>query len=111
MEEKPRKVIQICSTPETFESQFTLFALCDDGAIFQSISGGEWQGIPNVPEKNTPEEMPLELYRHAETGGIYEVICNAYDESTKELMVVYRNVENGVPWVKPAKEFNDGRFT
>jgi len=51
-----RKVIQICSTPETFESQFTIFALCDDGAIFQSISGGEWQEIQSIPKKHTLEE-------------------------------------------------------
>lgn len=52
-----------------------------------------------------------ELYRHEKTGEVYEVICNANDESTNETMVVYRNTENGNRWVRPAKEFNDGRFT
>lgn len=55
--------------------------------------------------------MKPELYRHEKTGGVYEVICNATDESTKKIMVVYRNVEDGSRWIRSAEEFNDGRFT
>jgi hypothetical protein len=54
--------------------------------------------------------MP-ERYRHNKTGGVYEVICNATIEKTLELAVVYRNVATGDRWVRPASEFNDGRFT
>ena len=35
--------------------------------------------------------MIPELYRHKKTGGIYSVICNATDEKTGELLIVYRN--------------------
>lgn len=51
-----------------------------------------------------------ELYRHKKTGGVYEVICNATIERTLELAVVYRNTKTGERWVRPAAEFNDGRF-
>lgn len=51
-----------------------------------------------------------ETYRHIKTGGIYVVMCNATRESDGELMVVYRNVDTGDRWVRPASEFNDGRF-
>ena len=55
--------------------------------------------------------MERELYLHKKSGGLYEVICNATNESNKELMVVYRNMITGERWVRPADEFNDGRFT
>lgn len=51
-----------------------------------------------------------EIYRHKKTGGIYGVVCNATRESDGELMVVYRNIETGERWIRPASEFNDGRF-
>lgn len=51
-----------------------------------------------------------EIYRHRKTGGIYGVICNATRENDGELLVVYRNMETGDRWVRPASEFNDGRF-
>lgn len=51
-----------------------------------------------------------EIYRHKKTGGIYGVVCNATRESDGVLLVVYRNVETGDRWVRPASEFNDGRF-
>lgn len=52
-----------------------------------------------------------ELYRHNKTGGVYEAICNAHMEETGDLMVVYRNIETGERWIRPAAQFNDGRFT
>ena len=55
--------------------------------------------------------LGAELYRHEKTGGVYEVICNATAEATGELLVVYRNIETGARWARPAAEFNDGRFT
>ena len=53
---------------------------------------------------------PKEMYRHIKTGNVYEVICNAYLESTGELMVVYRGAITGGRWIRPASEFCDGRF-
>lgn len=56
--------------------------------------------------------MPAqELYRHEKTGGVYQVICNAQLEKTGEPVIVYSNVATGEVWVRPAAEFNDGRFT
>lgn len=54
--------------------------------------------------------MKKEVYRHKKTGGIYSVICNANIEKTGEPAVVYRNERTGEQWVRPAIEFNDGRF-
>lgn len=51
-----------------------------------------------------------EVYRHKKTGGIYAVVCNATRESDGVLLVVYRSLETGARWVRPADEFNDGRF-
>lgn len=59
------------------------------------------------------QALPIhaELYRHIKTGGVYEVICNAQDESAPErMLIVYRNVKTGDRWVRSAVEFNDGRF-
>lgn len=57
-----------------------------------------------------PKAKP-ELWQHKKTGGMYEVICNANLESDPDtLMVVYRSVRTGERWVRPAAEFNDGRF-
>ena len=54
--------------------------------------------------------MQPEIYRHKKPGGVYEVICNATVEKTMELAVVYRSLKTGERWVRPAAEFNDGRF-
>lgn len=54
--------------------------------------------------------MKPERYKHKKTGGIYSVICNANIEKTGELVVVYQNEKTGERWVRPADEFNDGRF-
>lgn len=51
-----------------------------------------------------------EVFRHKKSGGIYGVVCNATRESDGVLLVVYRNLETGDRWVRPAEEFNDGRF-
>lgn len=51
-----------------------------------------------------------EIYRHRKSGGIYGVVCNAARESDGELLVIYRNIETGERWARPASEFKDGRF-
>ncbi|MBS0193221.1 MAG: DUF1653 domain-containing protein [Proteobacteria bacterium] len=51
-----------------------------------------------------------ELYRHVKTGGIYEVLCNATVEKDGTLAIVYKNAKTGERWIRPADEFNDGRF-
>ena len=50
------------------------------------------------------------LYRHVKTGGVYEFITGAQNESDMECVVVYKSVGNGIVWVRSNKEFYDGRF-
>lgn len=38
------------------------------------------------------------------------MLCNATRESDGVLMVVYKSIATGDRWVRPADEFNDGRF-
>lgn len=50
-------------------------------------------------------------YKHKKSQGVYEVVCHAVVEATLEVVVVYRNINNPVEvWVRPIKEFYDGRF-
>lgn len=51
------------------------------------------------------------IYRHLKTGGLYQVIeWNARIEGTMDEAVVYRNLANGLVWVRTYTEFMDGRF-
>ena len=52
---------------------------------------------------------PRSVWRHVKTGREYEVICGALAEATHEMVVVYRGPDS-VEWVRPAREFFDGRF-
>lgn len=53
-------------------------------------------------------ESPTELYRHRK-GGLYKLVTRARMEATGVEVVVYRSVETGETWVRPAAEF-DERF-
>ena len=54
--------------------------------------------------------LPGEIYRHVKTGGRYMVICMALEEAPGTPVVVYRDIEKGGTWTRPAREFLDGRF-
>jgi hypothetical protein len=59
----------------------------------------------------TPEEARrLPLYRHVKTGGIYAERGRGKMEATLEPVVIYENVNAEEIWVRPAAEFDDGRF-
>lgn len=49
-------------------------------------------------------------YIHLKTGNRYDVIDNGRLESTLEPVTIYISHETGETWVRPTKEFNDGRF-
>lgn len=49
-------------------------------------------------------------WRHERTGGVYATLMTAERESDHEPMLVYRSVDDGTVWVRPAEEFFDGRF-
>lgn len=48
--------------------------------------------------------------RHVKSGGDYTVICEATIEATMVPAVVYKAEKDGTLWVRPTKEFCDGRF-
>jgi len=50
------------------------------------------------------------IYRHKKSGNDYEFLGLALLESTTETMAIYRAIEDGLTWVRPCKEFFDGRF-
>jgi hypothetical protein len=66
------------------------------------LVAGAFAGIGMIGEPS--------IYLHKKSGRLYEVLCNANREADGVLMVVYRNVATGDRWVRPADEFNDGRF-
>lgn len=49
------------------------------------------------------------LYLH-NNGNLYDILSIGLLERTLESMVTYKDIETGVIWVRPAKEFFDGRF-
>jgi len=51
------------------------------------------------------------LVKHVKSGGFYRVLSNnVLNEADKTKMVVYLSLQDGVIWVRPSSEFNDGRF-
>ncbi len=51
-------------------------------------------------------EIKKGIYRHFK-GGIYEVVDIALHSETLEEMVVYKSVETGKYWVRPASMWNE----
>lgn len=51
-------------------------------------------------------EIKKGIYRHFK-GGIYEVVAIAFHSETLEEMVVYKNIENGKVWVRPASMWDE----
>ena len=50
------------------------------------------------------------LFLHTKSGNMYEVLHIAVDEKSLVSNVVYRDVDNGLIWIRPVDEFFDGRF-
>lgn len=50
------------------------------------------------------------LWTHKKTGGRYVVLFPAMIEATMEPAVCYASASSGMIWVRPVKEFLDGRF-
>lgn len=48
-------------------------------------------------------------YRHVKTGGLYQVLFDAFLERDVSHVVVYMAAD-GTIWVRPWEEFHDGRF-
>ena len=60
------------------------------------------QPSPAVPDS--------EMWRHKKSGGIYAWVMTVVREDDQKVLVVYRGVNDGVRWARPAAEFYDGRF-
>lgn len=55
-------------------------------------------------------DLSGEIYRHIKTGHCYEVLGMGLIEATKDTSVIYRQVDSDTVWIRPVKEFFDGRF-
>ncbi|WIC84667.1 hypothetical protein [Agrobacterium tumefaciens] len=59
------------------------------------------------------QDVPEERYRHKKRGSIYTVTARGRlqvdGDLDNEKVVIYRG-EDGLTWVRPEYEFNDGRF-
>lgn len=54
-----RKIIQIAATPETKNSFRTVFALCDDGTVWDIFESGDgWELLPPIPQGQLPSKTP-----------------------------------------------------
>lgn len=50
------------------------------------------------------------IYRHVKTGGLYLLLGDCLIESDKTMAIIYKSLEDGQVWVRPTKDFFDGRF-
>lgn len=94
-------------------------------AVFTSH---EWQKIGEAIDKDLPDAPAREVsvadergslphviqdgtrFRHKKTGGTYIVVGAGRIEADLTPCVVYQSETDGRIWVRPQKEFNDGRF-
>ena len=51
------------------------------------------------------------LFLHEKSGNVYEFLHIAINEKSLVSNVVYRDIDNGLIWIRPVYEFFDGRFT
>jgi hypothetical protein len=49
-------------------------------------------------------------WEHIRTGGVYRLLATGLRESDLSPAVVYQAKSDGVIWVRPTREFFDGRF-
>lgn len=55
---------------------------------------------------------PKQMWKHVKTGELYEIVEFGIREADLSVQVIYRSSRmNGEAiWIRPAKEFFDGRF-
>lgn len=54
--------------------------------------------------------IKIRTYKHLRTGGTYRIVMTAICEADSVEMTVYQSLDTGEVWVRPTKEFYDGRF-
>lgn len=50
-------------------------------------------------------DFPIKLFRHKKSGGIYQLLHEAWMEATHERVTVYKSTADGAVWVRPSAEF------
>lgn len=73
----------------------------------------QWNRRAVLAEQAGTVRVPVELYRHRKTGGVYEVVCRDASlewDAYGPFYTVYRNVDTGKVWVRLQADFDDGRF-
>jgi hypothetical protein len=71
-------------------------------AVLEKVEAALSQPSPALPNS--------EMWRHKKSGGIYAWVMTVVREDDQKVLVVYRGVNDGVRWARPASEFYDGRF-
>lgn len=53
-----RKIIQICSNfvGESYVYPDSIYALCNDGTVWELVNGEKWKLLPEIPQDNQPEK-------------------------------------------------------
>ena len=49
-------------------------------------------------------------WRHLKRGSTYVVLMSGIIEATNQICLIYQSEADGRVWVRPAREFMDGRF-
>jgi hypothetical protein len=68
------------------------------------------RAAPQPTGQPSPAVSNSEMWRHKKSGGIYAWVMTVVREEDQKVLVVYRGVNDGVRWARPADEFYDGRF-
>lgn len=64
-----------------------------------------------IPDPSSHPEWDQVLWIHMKTGHRYTILYHGLQEASLEPVVIYTlHDEDGPVWVRPAKEFFDGRF-
>ena len=54
--------------------------------------------------------FPHNIWKHKKAGGLYRIIMRGFIEASGVDAYVYRCEKTGETWIRPASEFQDGRF-
>lgn len=82
----------------------------DNVAVTRADGTGPYHLMCSAAQSMDEGTEHRNVWRHVATGRLYEIVCNAALESTKQSVVVYRSLSDGTTWVRDLHEFHDGRF-
>lgn len=76
----------------------------------------DWPTLKNdMAELEAALSQPSEegwepTHQHVKTGGLYRIVAHGLIEADLTPAVIYQAKRDGSVWVRPASEFDDGRF-